>query len=145
MATATAPAHPPPDPPAGRFPGWRHSKGYIELMFRAPGSRQRVYLHRLVAWHFSSLGDLSGLDVHHRNGNGADNRPENLEIFGHGEHRHQHSAKPRQVQACQVCGKIFFQSEPPRPRRPGTHCSRACAADTARKRRWARGASNCLQ
>jgi hypothetical protein len=111
------------------------------ILFTAPGSRQLVYLHRLVAWHFGVLGDLSRLDVHHRNGNPADNRPENLEIFSHAEHSHQRALTARRVQACVVCGRIFFRAVNPRPHSPGHHCSNGCALVTARQARSCRRAT----
>jgi len=59
----------------------RHtSEGYID-----------VYVHRLIAVSEYGFDAVKGMDVHHRNEITWDNRPENIELMGHGEHRSHHA------------------------------------------------------
>jgi HNH endonuclease len=53
------------------------------------GARGRVYEHRLVVWDAGLLTDPT-LAVHHRNGDRADNRIENLEVLSHADHLRLH-------------------------------------------------------
>lgn len=59
------------------------SKGYLTVTC-GPQRGQRV--HRLVAERMLGRALRKDEDVHHRNGNKLDNRPENLEILGHRQH-----------------------------------------------------------
>lgn len=79
--------------------------------------------HRMVAWDLGWLTDRSD-EVHHRNGDGLDNRPENLEVMSCGAHRRHHAARdgtvnqygwhPPKADACRLCG---------RPARSGDLCT----------------------
>lgn len=53
-------------------------------------SRDRVFVHRLVAVAHYGFDAVCGMDVHHKNGYSFDNRPENLEPIDHGEHASLH-------------------------------------------------------
>jgi len=65
--------------------------GYVLLRWKVgPGEYVECREHRLVA------GLPVGKVVHHRNGDPADNRPENLEVLDSSEHSSRHAAvQPR--------------------------------------------------
>lgn len=58
--------------------------GYPRVYLYRHKRRYRFLLHRLVAEMF--IGDVDGMDVHHRNGNRQDCRVSNLQIFTRLEH-----------------------------------------------------------
>jgi len=51
---------------------------------------KKVWLHRLLAVAEHGFDEVAGNDIHHKNELTWDNRPENLEVMGHGEHRSHH-------------------------------------------------------
>src|SRR3990167_10124201 len=62
--------------------GQRTDRGtsYLRVMFVSKGARHTVNAHRIV-WMLANGQPIpDGLEVNHRNGDGLDNRPENLEI-----------------------------------------------------------------
>lgn len=59
------------------------SKGYLTVTC---GPQRGQRLHRLVASSMLGRPLRKDEDVHHRNGDKLDNRPENLEIMGHRQH-----------------------------------------------------------
>lgn len=66
---------------------WKNQKGYIEGRIWLDDKTQiRVKQHRFIME--GILGRALALteDVHHKNGNKGDNRPENLELIDHGSH-----------------------------------------------------------
>jgi endogenous inhibitor of DNA gyrase (YacG/DUF329 family) len=76
-----------------------------------------------VHW-WISTGDVVpvGCNLHHRNEDKLDDRIENLELLGHGEHTALHSRKPPNVLICVQCGNSFVASR-------GRHrkfCSQRC-------------------
>ena len=67
---------------------WRlNSRGYIEGRI---GGRH-IKQHRYVAEQMLGRPLLPEEDVHHKNGNKTDNRPENLEVLLHGTHSAEHN------------------------------------------------------
>jgi transcriptional regulator with XRE-family HTH domain len=68
----------------------KHPKGYIEARCQAGETDDRVYIHRLVAVAEYGFDEVCGMDVHHKNGFGRDNRPENIELRTPEEHMSEH-------------------------------------------------------
>jgi len=72
--------------PAGEPSRCFGTNGYIVLLWTvAPYTAIRCYEHRAV------MGNPLG-EVHHKNGNKHDNRPENLEVLTSREHRRRHAS-----------------------------------------------------
>lgn len=70
-----------------RIPWKGRNTTYVRLLWKvAPWTYVGAYEHRI---HNGRIVD-SGLEVHHINGNGLDNRPENLEIVTPVQHRRIH-------------------------------------------------------
>ena len=69
-----------------------NKRGYYEVYKpRHPLAKKNGYVreHRMIAWDLGILIDPKK-DIHHKNGNRSDNRPENLESVIHGEHTINH-------------------------------------------------------
>jgi len=87
------------------------------------------YQHRLIA--ATMLGrDLKlGEIVHHRNGKKADNRPDNLTVYGSNA-EHMATEHGKRDQLCERCGKSFIDKHYYQicngKRYPRRFCDRAC-------------------
>ena len=70
---------------------WINSRGYVEGRTTVDGTKVRIKQHRHVAAITIGRELLPHEDVHHKNGDKTDNRPENLEVLSHGEHSSAHN------------------------------------------------------
>lgn len=86
--------------PAGEPRRYASARGYIRLRWKI-GTRRYVetYEHRVVDGHVTTAEQ-----VHHRNRNRADNRPENLEHLIADEHQaeHKHEARERRERVAEL-------------------------------------------
>jgi hypothetical protein len=84
-------------------------------------------LHRLVAFHCLGIALDEDVDVHHLNGIGHDNRPENLALRSRSQHLREHHGPPHPVTACLHCGRWFAPWRWGWPdKKPWKFCSRRC-------------------
>ena len=91
------------------------------------------YLHRLVMAELIGRPLLPSEQVHHLDGNRANNSPANLRLLSSAEHQRWHFLKHPAFMVCAHCGRTFFNHwrTPPRP-------DRCCSISCAMFRRWAR-------
>lgn len=90
--------------------------GYVRVWTEGGGYR---YEHRLVAEQILGRPLTRDEQVHHRNGDKTDNRPENLMVLGLREHLALHQADPdwkprvwaRGHAACIECGRTTVRHE----------------------------------
>jgi len=94
--------------------------------------------HRVIMAQYLNRPLRSDEHTHHRNGNKSDNRLENLEIVGVGEHiskYHPSQRQPDKWTTCQCleCGKSFQRIAVEVKNHPRTFCSRDCYVSGKRK------------
>lgn len=120
---------------------WNHgrlitSHGYV--LARVPDGHHLqqahgyAYEHQLVAEQAIGRRLTSSESVHHRDGNTANNDPDNIVVMGRGEHSRLHNTKYPQHATCVICGA-------PKVRNPSEHCRSCGRRMGARKRsalRW---------
>ena len=108
--------------------------------FWADGKKRAIYRYQWV-WEDANEPILSGMVIHHRNGDPTDGRLENLELMSAADHRRHHArllghtATEKIDRICGECGETFCKSK-----KRGiklAFCSRACSS-TWRLRRTAR-------
>lgn len=77
---------------AGKFgPWWKNAKGYMQRRRTLPdGTRQQEFQHRVVMEEMIGRPLLENENVHHRNGDRADNSPENLQLWSTKQPKGQH-------------------------------------------------------
>ncbi|WP_394088422.1 HNH endonuclease [Xanthobacter autotrophicus] len=78
-----------------------------------------------------------GEQVHHRNNQRADNRPENLELVDWSSHISEYHAMQRDLEkwvvvACNHCGSAFERRRHEHARHPDCYCSRKCYLESRR-------------
>jgi len=88
-------------------------------------------LHRLVASAFLPGGIPPGCDVHHKNGQRRDNRPENLAFLIRPAHTRHHFGGLAGVFVCAACGRPVLRTLKPSRRHHCFCCSRRCRARVA--------------
>lgn len=113
-----------------------------------PGMRYRgryCYEHIAVWWEHYGYVPEKGLVVHHKNGDMRDNRIENLELMGAGEHA-SHHARPKTLVMlkCSWCGKAFEREKRNyafhvKAGQKNFYCSRTCAGTAPRTAGTRRG------
>jgi len=65
---------------------------------------ENLHVHRLLAVAEYGVDAVAGMDVHHINGVRWDNRPSNIEVIGHAEHRAQHMTPDVVEKMCEARG-----------------------------------------
>jgi len=65
--------------------------GYRECHVKADGDTKHVLIHRLAAIAEYGFENVSGKQVHHKNGFKIDNRPSNLKLVTDWEHKAEHT------------------------------------------------------
>lgn len=73
------------------FHSWTENDGYTQIGIK-DGNASKEFIHRLVAKDIKNK-DISGLSVHHIDGDINNNSPENLEVIMQAVHASQHSKK----------------------------------------------------
>ena len=92
-------------------------------------------MHRVVMENTLGRPLCDGEDVHHKNEDKTDNRPENLEVLSKSEHTKRHVSKKMFVRlTCPNCSKgfevapRFYKQRKKRNKSGEIFCSRTCGA-----------------
>jgi hypothetical protein len=131
----------PPKPPPGRrrrprLSGSISTRGYA--LIGIAGKLHRV--HRMVMEAVLGRHLRPGEDVHHVDGNPLHNRPANLRVLSHAEHRRISGRQLPLFGLCQYCGARFLMRYHYYRRRhgPGVVAQRFCSRSCRMFYRWRR-------
>jgi len=101
--------HSPPGPQHHNWRGGHYITKNDYVMAYAPNHPQTrkgyVFEHRLVMEQMLGRYLLTHENVHHRNGNRQDNRPENLELWDRGQPSGQRPSEKRHCPTC-TCAEV---------------------------------------
>ena len=107
--------------------------GYVQIT----GGGQNVLEHRLVMSRHLGRPLRASEHVHHKNGDRADNRLENLELLDIVEHAKEHAPQKQPDKWVQVtcghCGKDFSRRAYVQQEHPKPFCSRSCYLANAKQ------------
>lgn len=79
-----------------RCNGWWRNGGYVQGRVWENGKKRIVLQHRFIVEKILGRVLLSSEDVHHIDGNKANNSPDNLKILSHSEHS-SHTGRTRNI------------------------------------------------
>jgi hypothetical protein len=113
------------------------------------GSKKTVLVHREMMEQYLGRTLSQTEVVHHKNGNPADNRIENLEVKQRGQHTRDHRPAPEMIDlVCAWCGvrKAWLarqvRSNQTVKGRKGPFCDKSCAGKWSRQQQIDRGQTN---
>lgn len=125
---------------------WSNFNGYRGRTVSLPDGRTTtVYEHREVMEAILGRALLPGEHVHHRDGNRANNAPDNLELLTAAEHAHHHNPElPPLTLTCIRCGASFtrdrhWERSNRKRGKSGPFCGKRCAGSWSREQQIARG------
>ena len=93
--------------------GWIDNRGRFRVYRpdypRAYAGGYALRAH-VVWWLARGVPHAKGTDLHHHNGIKTDDRLDNLQQIGHGEHSRRHKALPPMTLQCRHCGRLFVRT-----------------------------------